>query len=359
MVLQIVLAVCLIVAVILMIMINHKKEQNQLKIKFYEECQSHGINGKMDDYKKQKAELIAKKLGCNYTDIRKYYDAAKKEYQIDQKEKEDDKKREELRLLKEEELEKFRDLSRFARSVGRHKRVAILRYEQKKCQDMADAIRDTNRAMLRLLHKREINSGITGGIADGLLGGVAGVAAYMDAEMKNAGIRAENQKNMDKWVAYNLSHPTKSVEYDKLANNLQSLIEDAQIKCISDVPDEEVFSYLSISEKSISISETGAFEIEADVQLNVKRKKLSVGSSSGVIDGTIVAEMYQDGEIVGSALMVLPVMGIREATTIKGIAIYKDDYVYEYGSHYNIACAVSSKPYEIKFRPYHLWIMEQ
>ena len=39
--------------------------------------------------------------------------------------------------------------------------------------------------------------------------------------------------------------------------------------------------------------------------------------------------------------------------------VAEDDYVYEYGSHYNIACAVSSKPYEIKFRPYHLWIMEQ
>lgn len=63
-----------------------------------------------------------------------------------------------------------------------------------------------------------------------------------------------------------------------------------------------------------------------------------------VVDGTISADLYQEGVKVGSALLVLPMMGIGSTTTIEGICLN--------GAKPNV-------PYEVKYTAYRLWAMEK
>lgn len=328
-----------------------QEEQFQKKVRFYMACTARGIPTKMDDYYKQKAELIARELKCAYTDIEKYYQESIEAYRENQKQKDEETKQECLNFLQKRELEKYQELTRFVECIGRNKRLSTLQYMQKQYRDTAKSIRKSDDAMMQSLVQREINSGVAAGIAEGLLGGAAGVAAFIDAENKNASIRASNKKNMDMWYAYRKANPSKAYEFDKKADALQGAIDATKIKCVADVPMEQVFSYLSIVKKCVTISPTGAVEIEATVQVKAKTDKLAVGPQPGVIDGTIVADVYQEGKLVASALMMLPTFGVRNTETIKGIAIYAESY--------KNACADPTKHYQIKFRPYHLWIMEK
>ena len=43
------------------------------KIKFYHECKANGVSDITDTYDQKKAELIAQRLDCRYSDIEQYY----------------------------------------------------------------------------------------------------------------------------------------------------------------------------------------------------------------------------------------------------------------------------------------------
>jgi hypothetical protein len=94
----------------------------------------------------------------------------------------------------------------------------------------------------------------------------------------------------------------------------------------------------------VEISKSGAFVIEAGVVVNVNKQDLMIENSNGVIDGVIVADLCQYGQTMGSALMALPMFGVKDYATVKGLGTGRAD---------------STKPYEIKFRSLHLWIMEE
>lgn len=320
--------------------IANEEQQIQNKRQFYAECQSYGIGRSMNAYHKQKAELIAQRLGCKYTDIVQYYIEAE-EICL-----EDSAKRriEQLEQVRESERQKYMENIRYSDYYGRSKRIAILEDAQRHYRKKAEEMKKSTRDVVRYSQQREFNSGIAGGLASGLFGGVAGVAAFVDAENKNEQIRAQNQATMNALGPGVFAVMNRASDYEREADKLQYSVDDAKIKLVSELPSEKVFSYIDIFEKTIEISETGSFTITADIEVNADKRLLEIGNADGVIDGTIEAEMYQNGRSVGSALMVLPTFGVKEKATIEGIAI---------------ADAKAGKPYEITFKPYKLWIMEE
>ena len=320
--------------------IENEKRELQNKLQFYIECQSHGISGNIKAHHKQKAELIAQRLGCKYTDIVQYYLEAEELWLEDTARR----RIEQLDETRETEQQKYIENNRYSDYYGRNKRIAILEDIQYSYRKKAEEMRKSTRDVIRYSQEREINSGVAGGFASGLFGGVAGVAAYIDAENKNEQIRAQNKATMDALEPGVFAVMNRAYDYEREADKLQDSIDDAKIKLVSDTPSDKVFSYINVSKKTVEISETGAFTITADIKINAHKRMLQIGNASGVIDGTIEAEMYQNGRSVGSALMVLPTFGVKDTATVKGIAI---------------ADAVTTKPYEIKFKPYRLWIIEE
>lgn len=318
---------------------NAEKEK-KAAMEFYQECEKHGITNLKDTYQREKATLIAQRLGCKYTNIEQLYEetcAAKAREKQNQE-------LTELRKLREAEEAQKQELKRFADYKGRNKRIATLEYMQAAYRKKAEDMRKGTSALYHSVQEREINSSAAGGFASGLAGGAAGIAAYLDAENENAKIRARNRANLDAISPVMMFGHHSAFEYDREADKLQASLDDAKIKLVSPKPDKEVFDYLSVAAKKVEISKTGAFLIEAEVKVNAKKQNLMIGKADGVIDGTIVAEMYQNGQHIGSALMMLPTFGVKNSATVMGLSTCHAD---------------STKPYEMKFRPYHLWIMEE
>ena len=99
---------------------------------------------------------------------------------------------------------------------------------------------------------------------------------------------------------------------------------------------------MTFDKTEVSISETGAFKIKTFVS---GCKFTIFDKLPAVVDGTIVATLYQNNIKVGDALLVLPEKGIStRARKTEGICICNAD---------------KNIPYEVKFAPYHLWEIEE
>lgn len=323
-----------------------EERAQKLKLEFYHECIKHEICNFKNQYQKEKARLIAQRMGCDFADIETYFEDAKRMVTAEEKRKEEKEAAAEYRWIQANEQEQRIALTRFANYQGREKRIAALEYAQRQYLEKASKLTKSAEDAVRYsqyLH-HEINPGAAGGLASGLLGGAAGIAAYADAEKYNSQMRAAKAADMNLLAPGVFNAMNTAHECEEQAKILQSLINDAAIKLVSDMPDDKVFTYLSVSTKKVLISKTGVFTIDAELQVNTKRQNLMFDKSRGVIDGTIVAEMYQDDNMVGSALLMLPTFGVSNRATIAGISKGQAD---------------AAKPYIIKFKPYHLWIMEE
>ena len=73
--------------------------------------------------------------------------------------------------------------------------IAILTDQRAAYTKKADNLRKGMDIVLSDSQQEEIDWATLGGIASGIAGGAAGVAVAMDAQIKNAEIRAQNRKN--------------------------------------------------------------------------------------------------------------------------------------------------------------------
>ena len=314
-------------------------------VKFYQECVQLGLNDMSKSYQRQKAELVAQRMGCKYKNMTVFYARAKKLAEGASVRERQDTQSEHIKELCASELAKHEELTRFTGYSGRSKRIAILEYTQKSYRKQAAKKRDMAKFIHHQSQEREIPSGMAGGIASGLFGGVAGVAAYIDAENENAKIRERNKASSQAVFPFVRSDLGEAYEYERKADALQNDIEDAKIKVVADTDSKKLFSYLSVRAPSVEISETGAFTIKANIKVvNAPKSVRMIGDKPGVFDGVIAADMYQRGKKVGRALMALPTYGIRDSGSVEGIAI---------------CTAEQGIPYEIRYSAHSLWLMEE
>ena len=315
----------------------------QKKIKFYNECNKIHITDLSKPYQREKAKLIAERLGCGFSDIEKYYTKARAIVVAEAEERQICTERERLSHLREEEEKACAELERFTEYVGREKRVAILQYAQKMYREKARKMRDTMKGVLYVSQAREINPGSAGGFASGFAGPAAGLAAYIDAENYNAKVRDYNSANLALLMPAYTENLKTVGEFEAEAGRLQRQIDDAKIKIVSDVSTEMIYPCITIETKCVTISETGTFHISSNIRVSAQKDELKVYGKCGVVDGVIQAEMYQNDKKVGSALMALPTYGVRDSADIFGMSLGTAD---------------AAKPYEIRYSPYHLWVME-
>ena len=320
------------------------ENQKKLHIQFYKECIEKGIEDISSPANNQKAELIAKRLGCKGCEnLADYFEEGRKLYTQAEDQGKAAEEQKKLAELRSAEKEKYDGLTKYASFEGREKRVAILSDTQRQYYKKAAELEKGMRLLTHASQQKEINWATHGGIASGIAGGAAGLAVAIDAQAKNAQIRAQNEANMRALTPGILAVHKSAGEYRQAAKDLQVSIDDAKIKLVADTPKDEVFSKLDIRVNQIAISETGAFTIQVSVKLT---DDLTIFDNvQAVADGTLSANLYQEGHNVGNALLVLPTFGVdRTEAIIEGICL---------------SGAKQGIPYEVQFTPHLLWEMEK
>ena len=328
---------------------NAKIGEKEAKKLFYNECENNKIDNIDTEINKQRAIAIAKNLGIKYGDITEYFIACKSLIDKENKKQQDEHQKYKMKSLKEKESDFLFQSTRFAKYIGRDKRIAMLLDSRAKIEEKlnkAIAHRNALYDGYKFTQTKEKDWAIAGGIASGIAGPAAGIATAMDIQAQNAQIREQNAQNRDMYNISTMGAKAKvGDEVVAIHNELKEFdknFEKEKIKLVSDPTKEEVFKKLTFDKTEVSISQTGAFKVKTLVS---GCKFTIFDKLPAVVDGTIVATLYQNNIKVGDALLVLPEKGIStRARKTEGICICNAD---------------KNIPYEIKFAPYHLWEIEE
>lgn len=313
-----------------------QKLKKELYEKFYKECENQGINNIHNSFQAQKAVLIAKNLKMKskeYSDIVSFYEKVQKNILGEKQQA----------LQKQQQIE-FDALNKYSNLYGRNKRIKMLNDIRNYYNHCAEILRSAAHGMVNASQQKEIDLALHGGIVAGLAGGVAGIAVAVDNQITNAKIREQNKASLNAIAPSVLNYMDKSFSYSEKAKNIQRLIDEANLKVVFDVAYADVFEYLSFSKININISETGSAIITTTVKLN---SKIDVMEQTAVVDGTVIAAIYHNGERIGNAVLVFPVFGVDSKAELKGM------YIGEIPM-------ISKQSYDIKIEPsQNLWIMEK
>ena len=315
-----------------------KKSSDNVKILFYNKCIECDVTDVSSDTNKEKAKIVARTYSISYgNDIEKFFNKGK---ELSEKLEQDGK----LVAKRRVEGDKYILLTKYSSERGRNKRVAMLIDLQKSYEANAQSLKSA--VGTALAGEKEIDWATHGGIASAIAGGAAGVAVASDIQAKNAQIRARNEANRQAMMPAVKMVSDSIIEYQNKAKSLQKEIEAAKVKLVATTPAEEVLSYLDIKTNRVEISETGAFTVSATIKLDARLNHgfYVLDKLPAVVDGVVSADLYQEGVKVGNALLVLPLYGIGNQTTIEGICLS--------GAKRNV-------PYEVKYTAYRLWAMER
>ena len=317
------------------------KDQERVKRNFYAECKKNGITTLASVAEKQKADLIAKNMDIKCESLEDFFAQAKKLGEAEEERKNAEKLQAELSELRKAEQEKHSKLTKYASFAGREKRIAMLNAVIDECERAVPALMNGAEITLRESQEKELDWATFGGIASGLAGGAAGLATAADIQAKNAQIRARNQARKEAVKPRMMAMYDAAIEYKREGEAAKAALEAAKLKLVAEDSAESALSRLSIEVDRVTISKTGAFELKATMQL--KKPFTIFETVNAVVDGTISADLYQEGAKVGSALLVLPTFGVGEKVTIEGISLR--------GAKVGV-------PYKVKFTAHKLWEME-
>lgn len=326
------------------------KEEKRLKsIAFYDECINEGIHLCDNPKEIQKATLIAQRMNLEYKDITELFIKAKQlKENMEQQKKEEEMAREEEREKAKDEI-LYTQLTRYAKYVGREKRIAMLSTVCEKYKESAETLESFSQAVWSAsqLREEESNWAVWGGIASAIAGPAAGMATALDIQAKtarkNAEIRAQNEKNKEVFAsAINTSYMS-AIEKRSMVQKAEDEIEKAKLKLVGDEPKEKCFERLKFNKTQISVTKSGSCIIDTTVSV----KPFSIYDDvSAVVDGTIIAQVYDGDNMIGEAEMVFPVFGVGKDAKLTGISLF-------------CGCSDDSSLYTVKFLPEHLWTMER
>lgn len=320
---------------------DNKKEKNEKKITFYKECLKQNIYQVESHVEIEKAKLIAKKMGFNHvSDIIAFYAECERLHNGGHEDNDS------LARAKREESKKYKNYTKYAEfTAGREKRINMLADELKAALNEKEAALSKTNSARNFGKEKEKDWGWRAGLASAVGGTGAAVATVMDVEAENAQIRAKNQEpNAIRTLLVNQADAEWSEAIHKV-ERLQNQLDDAQIKLVYEADKTEVMKHIQFSNIQTKVSDTGAIEIEATAKL---RHALKIFDGlAAVVDGTVIAEIYDNNVRVGEAKLVLPALGLKHSTekTIKGICLSGGK-------------KEKANKYRVSFKPYHLWEME-
>lgn len=320
-----------------------EKRYSEERAAFYDECIKNGVKSCESEKEIQKATLIAQKMGFTFTDITALFAESKEcKENIEQKKKEDA-----LEEQRNEERQKCALLTRYASYFGREKRIAMLSDERKKYMESAETLRSGADALLSAsqFKEEEGNWAIMGGAASALAGPAAGMAAAISSQaktaQKNAQIRAQNQRNLELFAPVAATYYSGAARKGAIVKHLAEQIEAAKTKLVADDSSLDCFERLHFEDTTVEVSQTGTCTVKTKINID---PFIIFDDVPAVIDGAILAEIYDGDELLGTAQMVLPVYGVKVRDSALGMALF---------------CGHVGGKYSVKFCPGRLWAMER
>lgn len=309
---------------------------------FLTKCEEQGIHKLTTEKEIQKATLIAQSLNLDSSNIQKLFEKANNHSQ----KTEEAKAKAALEDRKEEERELYSSWMQYSRYQGREKRIVMLKDARKKALKEAEDARMTNMVLRSMVTKSESNWAIAGGMVSGVAGPIAGALTAIDTEAKNILIREQNQENLKAMAPMLYSYSGSASAHEAQAKRIAEMIQDAKTKLISKDTPKDCLKHLQFSDIEISVSETGTCFVK--VKASVPKALTIFGDTTAVVDGEIIASIYDKDKKLGSATLVLPTMGIpgKSSVDLVGICLF---------------CGgnVKDKSYKLKFSTDNLWLMEQ
>ncbi len=314
----------------------------------FEKCVENGItiNNVEQPFYSQKLKTLAISLGIEMEESPKDF-LSRMNHKSTQAQKylDETQKKSEFIQLQKEDKALSKQLSKYSDLYGIDKPVALItdEYDKKiqiKLKEYESAMQEvykykgyaqTSLQVNDVLRGKERDWAIAGGIASGIAGSAAGVASALDAQAYNASVRASNAA-LDHQTAQELvlisQFETKAKQRaDKIREQIQELentknreIEDYKTKVVGEQSDEEVFSYLAFNNIYSYINKTGSVSITAKVRCTSACNVF--GNTNAHVDGSLTAQVFQEGHLIGVADLVCPVTGIPSyEITLKGISL--------------------------------------
>lgn len=329
---------------------DSKKKHEEKLTNFYNACQEQNLTDIWEKTTAQKLLLLAKSMSLETDDgVALFLEAetmiaAKK---AAQEEAYAATKKEEL--LEEEKAE-IRKYSRYIGCHGREKRIKMLTDAKDALEQEGSKLSDVmalQSAYVDGLTEKESDWALIGGITSGIAGTGAGIAAAIDAQSKNAEIRAKNEQIRKSttsmftplYMEALSSDSNRRFNLDNARRNLQ----EAQLKLVSDISALDLMDYLHFRNTEVTFTQTGACRVTTKVGLTEPLPKIR--DAATVIDGVIYAIIIQNEKTVGTVDLVLPTWGI-----------YSDSYDETLtGLCYGVD---KQGDYSVRFFPRDIWLME-
>lgn len=310
---------------------------------FYDECINYGITDCKTEKERQKAILLAQKYSLKYTnDIADMYMFVKREIE----------KENELRKEKEYEATraKYQEYcdrdKRYLQYEGIDKRIAMLSQSIANMERKLETVSaGTSALMAAVPQEKEIDWAVRGGIANGIAGPGAGVAAAIDAQSKNAQIRANNKARMDAASPLIMaSIGSESSLRSSIAKDRKA-IEEAKTKLVSMENGKDLFNHLLFSDEKYEVMECGVLHCSARVKLS--ESVYIFDDVEAVVDGFLTVKVIHNDKAIAATTVVMPTMGIGSSSS------YISCYVM------NIKDVSESKEYKLEFSYKKLWAVEE
>ena len=288
---------------------------------------------------KQRAQLLADKYNLDYSNgIEQLFRQALEAHKAVSQRLAADK----LQAKRCEERKLYEELNRYSNFVGKDKRIAMLSDRAAELRNKAENQKKSAKAIISSGQQKERDWAIWGGIADGIAGFGAGVATAIDIQMENNQIREENKQRMKAALPAYLSITDSASNNIRNANCIMEEIESFKLKLISNISKESLMENITFSNTDIMISEIGSALICTVASL--KPDFVIFDDVPAIVDGTILAEIYDGERLCGTAQLVLPVYGLGQNITLNGICL---------------ECCNPNTKYTVKFVAKNLWAMEK
>lgn len=307
--------------------------------RFFVEC----VLAELDDFSKaknvQKAQLLADKYKLKYPNgIEALYQQGLEGHKAVSQ-------RFVLNRLEEkrtEEQKEFQRLNQYSDLTGKEKRIAMLSDRAAELRKKAKGDREFADMLMRSGQQKEQDWAIWGGIADGLAGVGAGVSMAADVQLQNMQIRAENEKRRQAALPGYMFMTNSAYDNQKNADRIMQEVENIKLKLVADVPAAELMKKITFSNTDVLVSETGAAMVCTSASLDPNFRIFE--DVPAVVDGTIVAKIYDGDQLSGTVQLVLPVFGLGQNIPLNGICL---------------DCCKPGKHYTVKFAAKNLWAMEK
>ena len=257
-------------------------------------------------------------------------------------------KKEQLEKKRKAEETKYNEYNKYSDCFGTDKRMAMLLDEQKYFLKQISSIANTQcrlQANQGLFLQKEHDHYIHGGIATGIAGAGAGVVRALEIQQKNAEIRAQNAKELEYLQKVSNVYSRTTGNYKQRAKALAEEIEGISKKMVSEDSPVSCFEKLEYTYTRVSVTDLGSCIVKVNVK--IPEPFFISDNVEGIIDGTIIAEIYDGNVCIGKANLVLPKYGIkyRRVAELTGMALF---------------CGAVNKNYTVKFCPSeNLWAMEK